>query len=80
MNKKVTPAPAHYRIIREALEHGKHVYTEKTLTDDIDRSGELVRLAREKGLYLACPGKGAVSRFGAGYISRLGTSDGQVRH
>ena len=52
MNKKVTPAPAHYGIIRQALEHGKHVYTEKTLTDDIDRSGELVRLAREKGLYL----------------------------
>lgn len=52
MNKKVTPAPAHYGIIRQALEHGKHVYTEKTLTDDIDRSGEFVRLAREKGLYL----------------------------
>ena len=52
MNKKVTPAPAHYGIIRQALEHGKHVYTEKTLTDAIDRSGEFVRLAREKGLLI----------------------------
>ena len=48
----LTPAHAHYSVIRAALEHGKHVYTEKTLTDDLERSAELVRLAREKGLYL----------------------------
>ena len=48
----LTPAHTHYSVIRAALEHGKHVYTEKTLTDDINKSAELVRLANEKGLYL----------------------------
>ena len=48
----LTPAHAHYGIIKAALEHGKHVYTEKTLTDDLKKSEELVSLAREKGLYL----------------------------
>ena len=50
---KLTPAHVHYSVIRKALEHGKHVYTEKTLTDELEKSEELVRLAREKGLYLA---------------------------
>ena len=48
----LTPAHVHYSVIRAALEHGKHIYTEKTLTDDINKSAELVRLAKEKGLYL----------------------------
>ena len=48
----LTPAHVHYDVIKGALEHGKHVYTEKTLTDDINKSAELVQLAREKGLYL----------------------------
>ena len=48
----LTPAHIHYSVIRAALEHGKHVYTEKTLTDDINKSEEVVRLANEKGLYL----------------------------
>ena len=48
----LTPAHAHYGIIKAALEHGKHVYTEKTLTDDLKKSEELVSLAEEKGLYL----------------------------
>ncbi|MCC2255771.1 Gfo/Idh/MocA family oxidoreductase [Ruminococcus sp. CLA-AA-H200] len=48
----LTPAHVHYRVIRAALEHGKHVYTEKILTDDLEKSRELVQLARERGLYL----------------------------
>lgn len=48
----LTPAHVHYDVIKRALEHGKHVYTEKTLTDDLNKSAELVRLAKEKGLYL----------------------------
>ena len=48
----LTPAHVHYDVIKRALEHGKHVYTEKTLTDDVNKSAELVRLANEKGLYL----------------------------
>lgn len=48
----LTPAPAHYEIIRQALLAGKHVYTEKTMTIDLARAGELVELAEEKGVYL----------------------------
>lgn len=48
----LTPAPEHYRIIRAALEAGKHVYTEKVLTPDMVSAKELMDLAREKGLYL----------------------------
>jgi predicted dehydrogenase/catechol 2,3-dioxygenase-like lactoylglutathione lyase family enzyme len=48
----LTPAYAHYDIIKSALEHGKHVYTEKIMTDDLEKSAELVALAEEKGLYL----------------------------
>ena len=48
----LTPAHAHYKIIRTALEHGKHVYTEKTMTDELEKSAELTALAKEKGLYL----------------------------
>ncbi|MCM1154997.1 MAG: Gfo/Idh/MocA family oxidoreductase [Roseburia sp.] len=48
----LTPVGAHYGIIKAALEAGKHVYTEKTLTDDLTQAAELVELAREKKLYL----------------------------
>lgn len=48
----LTPAPTHYALIRAALEAGKHVYTEKTITIGLDQARELQNLAREKGLYL----------------------------
>lgn len=48
----LTPAYAHYEVIKKALLCGKHVYTEKTMTDDIDKTRELVALAKAKGLYL----------------------------
>lgn len=49
----LTPVGAHYEIIRKALEAGKHVYTEKTMTDDPETAKELLALAKDKGLYLA---------------------------
>lgn len=49
----LTPAHSHYGIIRQALNAGKHVYTEKTITDSPDTAADLTVLAREKGLYLA---------------------------
>lgn len=48
----LTPVEAHYGIIKAALEAGKHVYTEKAMTDDPDTARELLKLADEKGLYL----------------------------
>lgn len=46
-----TPA-SHYEIIKLLLEAGKHVYTEKVLTIDLDQAKELVQLANPKKLHL----------------------------
>ena len=48
----LTPAPVHYGLIKQCLEAGKHVYTEKTMTVALEQAQELVALANEKGLYL----------------------------
>ena len=48
----LTPAYAHYDVIKRMLQAGKHVYTEKMFTTDLDQSRELVALAAEKGLLL----------------------------
>lgn len=48
----LTPAPTHYGLIKQALEAGKHVYSEKTITIDLEQAKELAALADEKGLYL----------------------------
>ena len=48
----LTPVETHYGLIRQALEHGKHVYTEKTMTDSPRTAMELLKLADEKKLYL----------------------------
>ena len=50
----LTPPGEHYATIKAALEAGKHVYTEKTITTDFEQTRELVALAREKGLYFGC--------------------------
>lgn len=48
----LTPAPAHYSLIKQGLLAGKHVYTEKTMTIDLEQAKELVALSEEKGVYL----------------------------
>lgn len=48
----LTPACAHYDIIKRSLLSGKHVYTEKTMTDELETAAELVELAEKRGLYL----------------------------
>ena len=50
----LTPAPAHYDLIRRALLAGKHVYTEKPIATRLDQGLELLALAKEKGLRLGC--------------------------
>jgi len=47
----LVPAPAHAGLIEQALLAGKHVYTEKTMTVDLEDARHLVALAKEKGLY-----------------------------
>ena len=49
----LTPVGSHYDLIRRALLAGKHVYTEKTITDDPAKARELLALADEKKLALA---------------------------
>lgn len=49
----VLTGPIHsYDVIQKALNAGKHVFTEKVLALDLVRAQELMRLAREKGLFL----------------------------
>lgn len=48
----LTGPGAHYSVIRQMLEAGKHVFSEKTLAVTMEEGRELVRLADEKGLYL----------------------------
>jgi len=48
----LTPTPAHEGIIRQALEAGKHVYTEKTMTTGYASARALSDLAAKKGLWL----------------------------
>ena len=40
----------HYGVTKEALLHGKHVYSEKPLAVDMEEADELVALAQEKNL------------------------------
>lgn len=42
----------HYEIILRALENGKHVFTEKTMTLELTQAEKLSKLAAQKGLYL----------------------------
>lgn len=42
----------HYDVTKQALLHGKHVYSEKPLAVDMTEADELVALAEEKGLML----------------------------
>ena len=44
---------SHAKIIRQALEAGKHVYTEKPVTEDPEEVQALFALAAERGLYLS---------------------------
>jgi len=48
----LTNPPSHYDVSKQCLLAGKHVYTEKVITIDLDEAKELVNLANEKGLYL----------------------------
>ena len=48
----LTNPKAHYAVIKQLLEGGKNVYTEKVLSIELEQAKELVRIADEKGLYL----------------------------
>ncbi len=48
-----TPHPLHYQFIKSALEHGKHVLCEKTITMNARQLEELIEMSIAKGVVLA---------------------------
>lgn len=48
----LTTPNAHYSIIKQALTHGKHVFSEKMIAVELEQGKELLDLAREKKLRL----------------------------
>lgn len=58
-----TPDPTHYRIVKDALEAGKHVLVEKPFTLNSKEAEELVKLAKQKGKVLMV---GHIHRFNPG--------------
>ena len=72
----LVPAPAHAPLIEQALMAGKHVYTEKTMTVNLEEARRLVSLADEKGLYL---GAAPDTFLGAAYqTARKALDDGLI--
>ncbi|HJQ85547.1 MAG TPA: Gfo/Idh/MocA family oxidoreductase [Candidatus Binatia bacterium] len=47
-----TPTSTHHRLVKRALEHGKHVLVEKPVTADVAQAAELDALARRHGRVL----------------------------
>ncbi len=66
----------HYEVTKQALLHGKHVYSEKPLAVDMDEANELVALAAKQGLKMG----GAPDTFmGAGIqTARKLIDDGMI--
>ena len=48
----LTTPTVHYPVIKQLLEGGKHVYTEKVLAVELEHAAELLKIADQKGLYL----------------------------
>lgn len=59
----ITRPYEHYEVTKQALLHGKHVYSEKPLAVDMEEATELVALAQEKNL---CLGGAPDTFMGAG--------------
>lgn len=50
----LTSIDSHYKVIKQALEYGKHVYSEKPLTKNLRQSAQLFKIAHEKKCILTC--------------------------
>jgi predicted dehydrogenase len=68
----LTGPAAHYDVIRQMMEAGKNVYTEKMMTTTLEQGRELLMLADDKGLYL---GVAPDTVLGAGIQTARGIID-----
>lgn len=50
----LTNPGAHYTLTKQALEHGKHVYSEKMLAIELNEAIDLCQIAHKMGLRLGC--------------------------
>ncbi|WP_172193369.1 Gfo/Idh/MocA family oxidoreductase [Actinomyces faecalis] len=71
-----TPAALHRDLIVAAAQAGKHVFTEKPITTELDEAHECVEAARQAGVVLQV---GFNRRFAPGFIAaRQAVDDGRV--
>jgi predicted dehydrogenase len=56
----VTPSNSHFLYAEKAIRYGKHVFTEKPISNDVEEAKKLVELVREAGI-----------KFQVGYIERF---------
>ena len=71
----LTPVETHYDLIKQALNAGKHVYTEKTIAATVEQAKELCALADEKELYL---GSAPDTFLGTGFQTAIKALDDQL--
>ena len=69
----VTPTTTHFRIVKQALQGGCHVFVEKPLTQTLEEAKELIELSRRSGKLVQV---GHVERFNP---ALLALADVQVR-
>jgi predicted dehydrogenase len=62
----VSTTSAHYELVKNAFEHGKHVFVEKPITSKISEAEELVSISDKKGLKLQV---GHIERFNPALLS-----------
>lgn len=72
----LTPVGSHYDLIQKALTAGKHVYTEKTITENTQQAKELIELAEKKNL---CLGSAPDTFLGTAFqTARKAIDDGKI--
>ncbi|MCB0794512.1 MAG: Gfo/Idh/MocA family oxidoreductase [Flavobacteriales bacterium] len=68
----VTPTLSHHDCASEALEHGRHVFIEKPVTNTLDEARDLMEKARKSGTVVQV---GHVERFNPAFIAARSSLD-----
>jgi predicted dehydrogenase len=72
----LTVPAAHYKVTKQCLEAGKHVYSEKPLCLSVAEGSELLKLARKKKLRAGCAPDTILG--GAHQLARKAIDDGMI--